>query len=93
MRQETTTIQTNAHRQFIRVLVKFKIHNKAIDYIADKAIELKTGARGLRALFEHIMLDAMYDMPSNKKIKEFTVNVAYVKKKLSELKLDQPMVA
>jgi ATP-dependent Clp protease ATP-binding subunit ClpX len=44
--------------------VKFTISNDALDYIVDKALEYKLGARGLRSLCEAILTDAMYELPS-----------------------------
>ncbi|MCZ8196984.1 MAG: ATP-dependent Clp protease ATP-binding subunit ClpX [Flavobacterium sp.] len=44
--------------------VKFTISNEALDYIVDKALEYKLGARGLRSLCEAILTDAMYELPS-----------------------------
>ena len=43
--------------------VKFTISDEALDYIVDKALEYKLGARGLRSLCEAILTDAMYDLP------------------------------
>jgi ATP-dependent Clp protease ATP-binding subunit ClpX len=45
--------------------VDFTISNDALDFIVDKALEYKLGARGLRSLCEAILTDAMYDLPSN----------------------------
>jgi ATP-dependent Clp protease ATP-binding subunit ClpX len=45
--------------------VKFSISNDALDFIVDKALEYKLGARGLRSLCEAILTDAMYDLPSS----------------------------
>lgn len=45
--------------------VKFSISNEALDYIVDKALEYKLGARGLRSLCEAILTDAMYELPSS----------------------------
>ena len=45
--------------------VKFSISNEALDFIVDKALEYKLGARGLRSLCEAILTDAMYDLPSS----------------------------
>ena len=45
--------------------VKFTIDDDALDYIVDKALEYKLGARGLRSLCEAILTDAMYDLPSS----------------------------
>jgi len=45
--------------------VDFSIENEALDYVVDKALEYKLGARGLRSLCEAILTDAMYDLPSS----------------------------
>jgi ATP-dependent Clp protease ATP-binding subunit ClpX len=52
--------------------VKFSISNDALDFIVDKALEYKLGARGLRSLCEAILTDAMYDLPSSN---EKTLNI------------------
>ena len=50
--------------------VELEIEPDAIDAIVEKAIERKTGARGLRSIIEEIMTDIMFDIPSNKKKKK-----------------------
>ncbi len=45
--------------------VEFTISDEALDFIVDKALEYKLGARGLRSLCEAILTDAMYDLPSS----------------------------
>ena len=50
----------------------------ALTAIADKALERKSGARGLRAIVENRMLDIMYDVPSNPDIKEIIINKAVI---------------
>lgn len=61
--------------------VKLTFADDALDLIVDKAIEYKLGARGLRAIVESIMIDAMYDIPSCE-IKEFEVTKEYALTKL-----------
>lgn len=56
--------------------VKLSFESDALDYIVDKAVEYKLGARGLRSIVESIMMDAMYDIPSSKK-KTFVVTRQY----------------
>lgn len=55
---------------------------EAIDYIAEKAIEFKLGARGLRSICEAVMNDAMFDLPSDRNIKEFTITEEYARQRL-----------
>ena len=56
-------------KQYIKLFemdqVKFSIDDEALDYIVDKALEYKLGARGLRSLCEAILTDAMYELPSS----------------------------
>lgn len=56
--------------------VELKIENEALEFVVDKAVEFKLGARGLRSIFETIMIDAMYEIPSAKK-KKFSVTKEY----------------
>ena len=53
--------------------VELEFSDEAIDAIVDKAIELKTGARGLRSIIEDIMTDIMFEIPSNKNIEKCIV--------------------
>ncbi len=62
--------------------ITFTITEQALDYIVDKAIEYKLGARGLRSLCEAIFTDAMFDMPSTGETK-FKVTKPYAEEKLS----------
>ena len=54
--------------------VELEFSDEALDAVAEKAIELKTGARGLRAIMEDTMTDIMYEIPSNEKIQKVTIN-------------------
>jgi ATP-dependent Clp protease ATP-binding subunit ClpX len=46
---------------------------EALEAIAQKALAKKTGARGLRSIIEHAMLEVMYDIPSNTSVKEVII--------------------
>lgn len=63
--------------------VKLEFDDDALDTIVDKAVEYKLGARGLRSIVETIMVDAMYEVPSNPE-KEFRVTKDYVIEKLNK---------
>lgn len=63
--------------------VKFTISNDALNYIVEKALEYKLGARGLRSLCEAILTDAMYDLPSSDE-KELHVDLEYTQDALSK---------
>lgn len=57
--------------------IEFSITDEALDYIVDKALEYKLGARGLRSLCEAILTDAMYEIPSSDE-KELHIDKHYV---------------
>lgn len=63
--------------------VKLTFTPETLDTIVDKAIEYKLGARGLRAIVETVMIDAMFDIPSSAD-KEFAVTADYVRTKLEQ---------
>ena len=63
--------------------VKFTISDEALDYIVDKALEYKLGARGLRSLCEAILTDAMYDLPSSDE-KELHIDKEYTSDALNK---------
>ncbi len=63
--------------------VKFSITNDALDYIVEKALEYKLGARGLRSLCEAILTDAMYELPSSDE-KILEIDIDYAKQALDK---------
>jgi len=67
--------------------VKLKFAEDTIDYIVQKALALKLGARGLRAICEAIIMDVMFEIPSQKKMKKVVLNKAYAMEKLGKSKL------
>ena len=65
---------------------KLTFAEDALDFIVDKAVEYKLGARGLRSIVESVMMDAMFEMPS-KRIKNFEVTKEYVEQQLDKSRL------
>ena len=63
--------------------VTLRFEDAALDYIVDKAVEYKLGARGLRGLTETIMIDLMYEIPE-KKLTQYTVTREYAEQKLQK---------
>ena len=63
--------------------MKLTFEESALDYVVDKAIEFKLGARGLRSICEVIMMDAMFELPS-KKEKNITIDMNYAKGRLEK---------
>jgi ATP-dependent Clp protease ATP-binding subunit ClpX len=84
-------------KQYIKLFqidgVKLSFDKKAIDLIVDKALEYELGARGLRSICENVMLDAMYEIPSQKTKKELVISASYVKTKLNKEVLNKLKVA
>lgn len=68
--------------------IKLKFDEEALDYIVDKAVEYKLGARGLRSIVEAVMMDAMFEIPSEM-VKSFAVTLDYTKKQLDKSHLGQ----
>lgn len=63
--------------------VALSFEDNVLDYVVDKAIEFKLGARGLRSICEAVMTDTMFDLPSTDTHK-FTVTLDYVQKKIEK---------
>ena len=68
--------------------VKLTFEEEVYEYIVDKAIEFKLGARGLRSIVEAIMMDVMYDLPSTKK-KTYNVTLDYAKSQLEKANISR----
>ena len=61
-------------RLFEMEATQLTFQENALDTIADKAVERKTGARGLRSIMENILLDTMFDLPGMKGVEEVVIN-------------------
>ena len=66
--------------------IKLHFNDDTLEFIVDKGVEYKLGARGLRSIVEAIVMDAMVEVPS-KKVDEFTVTLDYAKKQLEKSNL------
>ena len=100
-REALKKILTEPKNSLIKQYVKlFEIEGIALsftkdvlDLIVDKAMEYKLGARGLRSICEAIMIDAMFELPSDDKTKELKINLPYAKNKLKESSISKLKVA
>lgn len=84
-------------KQYIKLMlmdgVQLEFAEDALDYIVDKAVEYRLGARGLRSLTETVMTDLMYDLPSSD-VKKFVVTQEYAQEKIEAadmLRLEQSL--
>lgn len=79
-------------KQYIKLFemdgIKLTFEEDVYQYIVDKAIEYKLGARGLRSIVESIMMEAMFNMPSQKK-KTLNVTLEYAKQELAKVNMDR----
>ena len=73
--------------------VELNFDGDVLDFIVEKALEYKLGARGLRSICEAILNDAMFDIPSDKSIKSFRVDIDYARSKFAGSKLAQLKIA
>ena len=67
--------------------IKLTFSSEALEYIVDKAVEYKLGARGLRSIVEAVMIDAMFDLPSQK-VKKFEVTLDYARRQIDKAHLE-----
>lgn len=88
LRNILTEPKNSLLKQYIKLFeyenVKLIFDNEVLDFIVNKAMEYKLGARGLRSICEAIMLDAMYDTPSNQDVKEVHVTLDYAIEKFEK---------
>ncbi|MCK4880645.1 MAG: ATP-dependent Clp protease ATP-binding subunit ClpX [Bacteroidales bacterium] len=67
--------------------IKLSWDEKVLDYIVQKAIEFKLGARGLRSICEAIMMDAMFELPSKEDPGDINIGIKYAREKLEKANL------
>ena len=83
-------------KQYIRLFelegIKLTIEHDVLDFMVEKAVEYKLGARGLRSICEGILTDAMFELPSSKE-KFFTLDAEYARRKFDKSKLSLLKVA
>jgi len=80
-------------KQYVKLFemddVKLSFEKEALDFIVEKAMEYKLGARGLRSICEAIMTDLMYEIPGSNDIKSFKITAKYAKEKFSKSKISR----
>jgi ATP-dependent Clp protease ATP-binding subunit ClpX len=73
--------------------IKIEFRKSALEYIVDKAVEYKLGARGLRSICEAIVNDAMFELPSSKDINELIITREYAIEKFEKSRVNKLKVA
>ncbi|KIO78739.1 ATPase AAA [Pedobacter lusitanus] len=88
LRNILTEPKNSLFRQYVKLFefegVNLVFDDEVLDFIVDKAMEYKLGARGLRSICEAIMLDAMFDIPSDPNIKELVISLEYAVEKFEK---------
>ena len=83
-------------RQYNRLFeledIKLEIDNEVLDFMVQKALEYKLGARGLRSICEQILTDAMFEMPGSE-VKTFHITLDYATRQFDKSKMNMLKVA
>ena len=92
LRKILTEPKNSIIKQYIKLFemdgIELNFDADTLDFIVDKAVEYKLGARGLRSIVEAVMMDAMFEIPS-KRVKTFEVTLAYAQDQLDKARLQQ----
>ncbi len=87
LRNILTEPKNSVIKQYMKLFaldgIELEFEEEALQFIVDKAVEFKLGARGLRSICENIMIDAMFEMPSES-IQKFPITKAYAEEKLDK---------
>lgn len=96
LRNILTEPKNSIIRQYVKLFemdgVKLEFQSEVFEYIVDKAMEYKLGARGLRSIVETIIMDAMFEIPSQK-IDHFVVTLDYAKEQMGKANLSRLQTA
>ena len=73
--------------------IQLTVEPEVLEFMVDRAMEYKLGARGLRSIMEAIMIDAMFELPSNDKVKKLNVSLDYAQEKFNKSEIRKLKVA
>ena len=92
LRNILTEPKNSIIKQYIKLFemdgIALTFDTEVVEYIVEKAVEYKLGARGLRSIVEEVMMEAMFEIPS-KRIKSYEVTMDYAKKQLDKAQLNK----
>jgi len=84
-------------KQFIKLFemdgIKLVIEDEVLDFVVEKTVDFKLGARGLRSILEAILTDDMFELPSKKSVKSLVVSLKYARDKFNKAGLSKLKVA
>ncbi len=84
LQEPKNALSKQFHKLFEMDDIAIEFTDDGYEYIVNKAVEYKLGARGLRSIVEAVLTEAMFTMPSEKKTKKLVVNAKYVEKQLNK---------
>ncbi|MFT4601303.1 MAG: ATP-dependent Clp protease ATP-binding subunit ClpX [Arenicella sp.] len=97
LRRILTEPKNSLMKQYIHLFaldeVELKVDADTLDFIVEKALEYKLGARGLRSICEAILNDAMFELPSQKETKELRITLEYARSKFDGSKMAKLKIA
>ena len=97
LRKILTEPKNSIVKQFIKLFemdnIKLSFEEDALDFIVDKSIEFKLGARGLRSILEAVMTDAMFELPSKNTTKSLRITASFVEEKFQMTNIARLKVA
>ncbi len=92
LRRILTEPKNSIIKQYVKLFamddVELSFDEDVLEYIVDKAIEFKLGARGLRSIVETIMMDAMFEIPSEK-MEKLDINLNYARQKFEKASINR----
>lgn len=96
LRNILTEPKNSIIKQYVKLFamdgIELSFKEEVLEYIVDKAIEFKLGARGLRSITETIIMDKMYEMPSENK-KKLVVDLSYAQTKIEKANVNRLKIA
>ena len=84
LQEPKNSLSKQFHKLFEMDNIRIEFTDSGYEYIVDKAIEYKLGARGLRSIVEAVLTEAMFTLPSEKKTKKLVVDAKYVETQLNK---------
>jgi len=97
LRRILTEPRNSLVKQYVKLFEMDKISveftDEMLDYVVDKAVEFKLGARGLRSILEAVMTDAMFDLPSKEGVSKVVMDLQYAEEKLRKTNVARLKVA
>ena len=97
LRRILTDPKNSLIKQYVKLFemdnIKLTFEDEALDFIVDKSVSFKLGARGLRSILEAMMTEAMFDLPSKANAKQLKVDLSFLEERFQKTNLSRLRVA